>query len=120
VARELITVGDGVIIDTPGLRALALTGSEAGIDSAFSDIVEVASSCRYRDCRHRDEPGCAVRAAIESGSLPAARLASYHKLVRESEVAAMKTDARLRAEEKRKWKLIAKAATEFYKRTGRG
>lgn len=121
VSRELITIdGGGIIIDTPGLRALALTGSEAGIASAFADVVEIASSCRYRDCRHREEPGCAVRAAIESGTIPAERLASFHKLLRESEVAAMKTDARLRNEEKRKWKIITKAAMDFHKRTGRG
>ena len=121
VARELIVIeGGGIVIDTPGLRALALTGSEEGIASAFADVAELASSCRYRDCRHRDEPGCAVRAAVEGGRLPAERLANFHKLVREREVAAMKTDARLRAEEKRKWKIIYKAAMDFHKRTRGG
>lgn len=121
VARELIAIEDGgIIIDTPGLRALALTGSEEGIASAFADVAELAASCRYRDCRHRDEPGCAVVAAVESGTLPAQRLASFHKLVRESEVAAMKTDARLRAEEKRKWKITYKSAMDFHKRTRGG
>jgi len=121
VARELITIeGGGILIDTPGLRALALTGSEAGIETAFADITDLASSCRYRDCRHRAEPGCAVRAAIESGTLRAERLASFHKLVRENEVAAMKTDARLRSEEERKWKIIYKAAMDFHKRTRDG
>jgi len=119
VARELIAIGGGggIIIDTPGLRALALSGSEAGIASAFADVAEIASTCRYRNCRHRGEPGCAVRAAVDSGTLSAERLASFHKLVRESEVAAMKTDAHLRAEEKRKWKIIIKAAADFHKRT---
>jgi ribosome biogenesis GTPase len=121
VARELIAVPrGGVLIDTPGLRAIGLTGSEEGIASAFPEIDAAALSCRFRDCTHRDEPGCAVTAAVASGDLPAERLASYHKLLREAQVAAMKTDARLRAEEDRKWKIIHKAARDFYKRTGRG
>ena len=121
MARELIALeGGGIIIDTPGLRELALTGSEDGIASSFADVAELAESCRYRDCRHRDEPGCAVLAAVEAGTLAAERLANFHKLVRESEVAAMKTDARLRAEEKRKWKITYKSAMDFHKRTRGG
>lgn len=121
VARELIQIpGGGLLIDTPGLRALGLTGSEQGIATTFPDIEAAARSCRFRDCTHRREPGCAVRSAVESGALPAERLANYHKLVREAEVAAMRTDARLRAEEKRQWKVIHKAAKEHYKQKGRG
>jgi ribosome biogenesis GTPase len=121
VARELIQIpGGGVLIDTPGLRALGLTGSEEGISSAFPEIGRLAGSCRFRDCIHSDEPGCAVRAAVESGELERDRLASYHKLLREAQVAAAKTDVRLRTEEERKWKVISKAAKEFRKRGGRG
>lgn len=121
VARELVQMPDGgVLIDTPGLRALGLTGSEDGISSAFPDIEEASRSCRFRDCTHGDEPGCAVRTAVESGDLSSERLASYHKLVREAQVVAAKTDVRLRAEEERKWKVIQKAAKDYYKRTGRG
>ena len=120
VVRELIQLpGGGILIDTPGLRALALTGSDAGIAATFPEIEEAARSCRFRDCTHNDEPGCAVQAAVESGQLPATRLANYHKLMREAEVAAMKTDVRLRAEEVRKWKSIQKAAKDFYKHTGK-
>jgi ribosome biogenesis GTPase / thiamine phosphate phosphatase len=120
VARELIQVpGGGVLIDTPGLRALGLTGSEDGISSVFPDIEQLAGSCRFHDCAHEDEPGCAVRSAAESGTLPAERLASYHKLRREAQVAAMKTDARLRAEGERKWKIIRKAARALYRQSGR-
>jgi ribosome biogenesis GTPase len=120
VARELIQLpGGGILIDTPGLRALALTGSESGIATAFPDIEEAARGCRFRDCTHKHEPGCAVQAAVESGALPADRLGSYHKLVREAEVAARKSDARLRVEEERKWKIIRKAARELYKKRGR-
>ena len=120
VVRQLIQLpGGGILIDTPGLRALALTGSDAGIAATFPEIEEAARSCRFRDCTHSDEPGCAVQAAVESGQLPASRLANYHKLTREAEVAAMKTDSRLRAEEVRKWKGIQKAAKDFYRHTGK-
>jgi len=121
VARELVRMpGGGVLIDTPGLRALGLTGSEQGIASAFPDVEEIARSCRFGDCLHGDEPGCAVRSAVASGALPAERLDSYHKLMREAQVAAAKSDARLRVAEEHKWKVISKAAKEFYKLTGRG
>jgi ribosome biogenesis GTPase len=116
VARELIGLpGGGVLIDTPGLRALGLTGSEEGITLTFSDVEELSGACRFRDCRHQDEPGCAVRAAVDSGALPAARLASYQKLMREAEVAAARTDARLRAEEDRRAKTISRAVKDYYR-----
>ena len=120
VARELVRLpGGGLLIDTPGLRALALTGSEDGIASVFPEIEALAEGCRYRDCMHGAEPGCAVRGAVEAGALGAERLASYHKLMRETQVVAAKTDARLRAEEERRWRTIHKAAREFYKLTGK-
>jgi ribosome biogenesis GTPase len=116
VARELIVLPDGgVLIDTPGLRALDVTGSEEGVTLAFSDIEQLSDACRFRDCAHQDEPGCAVRAAIDAGTLPAARLASYQKLMREAEVAAARTDTRLRAEEDRKSKIIGKAAKAYFR-----
>jgi ribosome biogenesis GTPase / thiamine phosphate phosphatase len=120
VARELIQMSDGVLIDTPGLRELGLTGSQEGIVGAFPEIEELARSCRFRDCAHDSEPGCAVTAAVESGALAPERLAAYHKLVREAQVAAAKTDARLRAGEERKRKAVNKAAKSYYKRTGGG
>jgi ribosome biogenesis GTPase / thiamine phosphate phosphatase len=119
VSRELFQMpGGGVLIDTPGLRALGLIGSEEGIASTFPEIEEAARSCRFRDCTHRDEPGCAVRAAVESGTLSPERLASYHKLTGEAQVAAAKTDARLRAEKERNEKMISKARS-YLKRNGK-
>ena len=121
VTRELIQMpGGGVLIDTPGLRAFGLTGSEEGIASVFPEIDQASRSCRFRDCTHNDEPGCAVRAAVESGTLPPERLASYHKLMREAQSVAARTDVRLRAEKDRKGKIVSKAAKDYYKRTGRG
>lgn len=120
VSRELIPLaGGGVLMDTPGMRAVAVHDLDDGLDAAFPDIVAAAEGCRFRDCSHTDEPGCAVLAAVESGTLSDARLGSYHKLRREAVVAAMKTDARLRAEEVRKWKIIHKSFRDHNKRTGR-
>jgi ribosome biogenesis GTPase len=120
VARELFQMpGGGVLIDTPGLRSIGLTGSEEGISSAFPDIGALAHECRFRDCTHVDEPGCAVQAAVESGELEPERLASYLKLVGEAHLAATKTDARLRVQEKRKGRTISKAARQYFKQTGR-
>lgn len=119
VTRELILLpGGGVLMDTPGLRAVAVHDLASGLDAAFPDIAELALLCRFRDCTHKDEPGCGVAAAIEAQALSAERLASYHKLQREAVVAAMKTDARLRAEEVRKWKIIHKSVRGHDKRTG--
>lgn len=120
-AREIVPLPNGgVLVDTPGLRALALTDVEEGISAAFPEIEALSAECRFRDCTHAGEPECAVERAVEAGTLPAERLESYHKLRREAEVAAMKTDARLRAEEVRKWKIIYKSVKALDKRTGRG
>lgn len=85
VSREMIDVpGGGRIVDMPGVRGLGLWDAEAGIEAAFADVEELAESCRFRDCRHGDEPGCAVRAAVESGELSPRRFASYQALRQES------------------------------------
>ncbi len=116
VARELIALpGGGVLIDTPGLRALGLTGSDEGIALTFADVEQLANACRFRDCSHQDEPGCAVLAAVDAGTLPADRLAGYQKLRREAEVAAARTDARLRAQEDGRAKTISKAIKDYYR-----
>jgi ribosome biogenesis GTPase / thiamine phosphate phosphatase len=93
-ARELIPVGDGgVLLDTPGIRGVGLAGGEAaGLERAFGDIVELAGGCRFRDCGHGAEPGCAVRAAVEDGTLGADRLAAYHSLAAEVARAAQRAD----------------------------
>lgn len=84
--RELVALpGGGCLIDTPGVRELGLWLDAEAVGSAFPEIEAAAEGCRFRDCRHLTEPGCAVRAAVESGSIDAARLASYHRLRREAE-----------------------------------
>ena len=85
VSREIIDLpSGGRIIDMPGVRGLGLWDADEGIGAAFSDIEELASSCRFRDCTHTNEPGCAVRAAVEAGELAANRLESYVRLREES------------------------------------
>ena len=96
VSREMIEVpGGGFIVDMPGVRGLGLWDADEGIDAAFSDIEELAEQCRFRDCRHIDEPGCAVRAAVESGELARERYDSYQALKKESaQVAERREEAR--------------------------
>ena len=91
-SRQLFALdGGGVIIDTPGLRSLGLMSAE-GIGEVFPDVDEYASDCRFRDCQHRDEPGCAVTAAVAGGKLAAERLASYRKLAREAAAEQRRVD----------------------------
>ncbi|MBE8476853.1 ribosome small subunit-dependent GTPase A [Streptomyces justiciae] len=103
--RNLLALpGGGVLIDTPGLRGVGLFDAESGVGQVFSEIEELAGECRFHDCAHESEPGCAVLAAIDSGELPERRLESYRKLIRENQRIVAKTDARVRAELRREWK----------------
>jgi ribosome biogenesis GTPase / thiamine phosphate phosphatase len=97
--------GGGVLIDTPGLRGVGLWDADGGVAQAFAEIEELAARCRFHDCAHGGEPGCAVLAAVEAGELPQRRLDSYRKLLRENQRIVARTDARLRAELRRDWKL---------------
>ncbi|MFG3225093.1 ribosome small subunit-dependent GTPase A [Kitasatospora sp. NPDC048194] len=107
--RELIALpGGGVLIDTPGLREVGLYGGE-GVDLAFADIAELAEECRFHDCNHHTEPGCAVRAALEDGTLPRRRMDSYLKLQRENEWIASRSDARVAKARTNRWKTITKS-----------
>jgi ribosome biogenesis GTPase / thiamine phosphate phosphatase len=111
--RELILLPHGgMLIDTPGLRELQLWGDGAALDQAFEDIARLAAGCRFRDCAHRSEPGCAVRGAVDRGELTAERLSSYRKLERELHALAVRSSVRLQQEERRKWHLIHKAARD--------
>lgn len=108
--RELLVLPTGgVIIDTPGLRGVALHGAEEGLSRAFSDVEDLATACRFADCAHVGEPGCAVLASVVAGDLGQDRVDSWRKLQRELAFQARRTDARLRSEELKKWKTITKA-----------
>ena len=110
--RELILLpGGGIVIDTPGLRELQLwDGGGDAVGAAFADIEELALACRFTDCSHHTEPDCAVQAALASGELPRDRHHSWLKLQRELRAIAIRTDARLRREETRKWQIRTREA----------
>jgi ribosome biogenesis GTPase len=108
--RELVQLPTGgVIVDTPGLRGVGIWDADDGIRQVFTDIEELVAHCRFTDCAHETEPGCAVLAAVEAGDLPERRLESWRKLQREARWMARRADARLRAEERRKWRGVTKS-----------
>lgn len=106
--RQLVRLVDGLLIDTPGLRELGVLDGE-GLATAFDDVEQTATACRFSDCQHRSEPGCAVRAALHDGSLTVDRLDAYQKLQREAHRAALATDAVARRAERKKWTAIHKS-----------
>jgi ribosome biogenesis GTPase len=109
--RELVQLPGGALaIDTPGLRELQFW--EGDIGAAFEDIEALAAECRFRDCAHAREPGCAVLAAVDDGTLALDRLRSWRKLQRELEAIAARTDHRLRVARKKRWKQIAAHARQ--------
>ena len=103
--RELVPLpGGALLLDTPGMRELQLWADESVLDATFADVADVAAECRFADCTHVHEPGCAVRAAIADGSLPGERFASYEKLQRELRALEIRKDARLRSEARKEWR----------------
>jgi ribosome biogenesis GTPase len=107
--REMILLpGGAILIDTPGMREVQLWQSDEGMGESFADVEETASSCRFRDCQHNNEPGCAVRAAIDEGRLDESRFISYKKLLKELAYIDRKVDKKAQADEKRHWKNINK------------
>ncbi|MGV9332476.1 ribosome small subunit-dependent GTPase A [Nocardia sp. NPDC003726] len=116
VHRELRPLpGGGTLIDTPGLRGVGLWDAGEGIEKTFSDIETLAAQCRFGDCAHHGEPGCAVREAIDNGELTQRRLDSYDKLARENEWMLARTDKRLRAERERAWRDITKHHRKMFR-----
>lgn len=108
--RELLLIpGRGLIVDTPGMRELQLWDDAGSIDTTFDDIATLAEDCRFRDCVHATEPGCAVTAAVDNGRLGRDRLQSYHKLQRELRHLALKRDQRAAAEERRKMRAFSRS-----------
>jgi len=108
--RQLLLLPDGgILIDTPGMRELQLWETGEAVAGAFADIESLAENCRFRDCRHAGEPGCAVAEAVAAGMLPEARLASFHKLQSEQAYQARQQDERGRLETKRIGRIGAKA-----------
>lgn len=115
--RELVPLAGGaMLIDTPGLRAVGLVADADALEHTFADVAELVAACRFADCTHVAEPGCAVRAALADGELSERRFASWRKLEREAAYQERRTDARLAAAEKARFKKL----TQTYHRTLRG
>lgn len=105
--REIFRLPDGVLVlDNPGMRELGLVDAEEGLDETFDDIAEIIAGCRFRDCTHADEPGCAVRPAVESGGISAERWGSYQKLQKEAAYEERRGDVGAALAQKQKWKQI--------------
>ena len=114
--RELIPLpGGGMVIDTPGMRELQVWGDEEALELVFDEIGELAVKCRFRDCAHESDPGCAVREALESGALSQKRFESYLKLKKEFVYLSKRAVMKPNALERSKWKEIRKRAKDFKK-----
>ncbi len=123
VRRQIHLLPDGgLVLDTPGMRELGLWDGD-GLESSFADIELLAQDCRFGDCAHAAEPGCAVQAAIQVGSLAADRLESWRKLEREARHHARRVDALAREQERKHWRTLGKAVdrhmTAKYGKEGR-
>jgi ribosome biogenesis GTPase len=105
--RALVPIpGGGAVLDTPGIRAVGLLDAAGGLEQTFADVTELVAACRFADCAHDTEPGCAVRAALESGDLSPRRYDNWQRLQREVAYELRRRDVRLAAEERARWKRI--------------
>jgi len=115
-ARQIfILAGGALLMDTPGLRELQLWDADDGISRAFADIDALAGECRFTDCSHKTEPGCAVQATIDAGALDLARLENWRKLQREQEFLRRKIDPESRHEQKQRIKQIMRGMRQMYR-----
>jgi ribosome biogenesis GTPase len=120
-SRELFLLPNGaMIIDTPGLRELQLWNAAEGLTQTFADVDELASQCRFTDCQHRNEPDCAVQAAVAGGSLDPDRLESWRKLQREQEFLSRKTDLATGAAQKKRIKILMRQVRQKYQGRDKG
>lgn len=114
--RALIPIpGGGTVLDTPGVRAVGLLAAADGLDGAFADVAQLVAQCRFADCGHGNEPGCAVQAALTCGDLPVRRWESWQRLQREVAYETRRRDVRLAAAERAKWKRITKENRARYR-----
>jgi ribosome biogenesis GTPase len=119
-SRQLVELpGGALLIDTPGMRELQPWGDESSVAAAFDDIATLAAECRFADCAHGGEPGCAVREAVADGRLDADRLEHFQRLGREAAYQARRHDKAAAAEHKRRWKQIHQAAKVMYRERDR-
>ncbi len=115
--RELILLPNGsLIIDTPGMREIQIWASESSLNSTFEDIETLAEECRFRDCQHGEEPGCAVQQALQEGKLNNSRFLSYQKLNKELDYLSQKQNQKVYLDTKKRWKTITKSMRKHHKR----
>jgi ribosome biogenesis GTPase len=120
-SRELFSLQTGgMLIDTPGMRELQLWNAEDGLAGTFDDIEQIASGCRYRDCGHKSEPGCAVRQAVDAGLLGSARLENYFKLQAEQSFLDRKLDVHAAQAAKSRARKLCKQVRDVSRRKGWG
>lgn len=113
-SRELIVLpGGGIMIDNPGIREIQLWSSDHGLSRTFQDITDLSYDCRFRDCRHDVEPGCAVMFAVDSGALPRERLENYRKLMREQEYLELRRNTHERRKQDRKFGKLVRTADDI-------
>jgi ribosome biogenesis GTPase len=118
--RELlVTPQGGLVIDTPGMRELGLWEAEEGVQATFTDIEALATGCRFNDCRHQNEPGCAVQEAARTGALAPERMESYRKLVQEVAFQDRQRDTQAQSRHKQETKQATRALNSFQKKRGR-
>lgn len=114
--RDLLPLpGGAVLLDTPGMRELQMWADESALDQTFPEVAELAEACRFGDCSHNGEPGCAVRTALDDGSLTPERYGSWRKQQRELRALASRRDGRSRAEAKRQSKQMTRALRQHYR-----
>jgi len=119
-SRQLVEMpGGALLIDTPGMRELQPWADESAVDRTFEEVVDVARGCRFANCAHSTEPGCAVLEAVAAGALDAGRLEHYRRLVREAAFEERKRDKGAAAEQKRKWKQMHQAQKTLYRQRGK-
>lgn len=114
--RQMVRLpSGGLLIDTPGIREVGMQDAGEGLGKTFSEIIELAKQCRFTDCQHQSEPGCAVQAAVADGQLSTDRLEHYRKLIRENEYQASREDVQLQLKRKQQWRAIHRMQKKIYK-----
>ena len=118
--RELVLLpGGGLLIDTPGMRELQLWSADEGLEEAFEDVTALFGHCKFSDCSHESEPGCAVKAALADGTLAPERWESYLSLQAELAHLERRIDKRAASEERKRWKSVSKQSREAARAKGR-
>ena len=121
MARQLVRLASGaLLIDTPGMRELQPWANDSAVDVAFDDVAALAAACRFSDCAHAGEPGCAVAEAVDAGTLDADRVEHYRRLGREAAFEERKRDKAAASNAKKRWKQSARALETLYRVRGRG